>query len=108
MNICEVNINLQEIVLEARTFFENELILHRQFANSCFQDQTLLRNRNSRPEVFCEKGVLRNFIKFTEIHINFIKKEILVQVFFCEFCKISKNTFSYRTPLVAASVGSEN
>ena len=35
---------------------------------------------------------------------NFIKKETLAQVIFCEFCKISKNTFSYRTPLVAASV----
>ena len=35
---------------------------------------------------------------------NFIKKEALAQVFSCEFCKISKNTFSYRTPPVAASV----
>ena len=31
------------------------------------------------------------------------KKETLAQVFSCEFCKISKNIFSYRTPLVAAS-----
>ena len=35
---------------------------------------------------------------------NFIKKETLAQVFSCEFCKISKNTFFHRTPLVAASV----
>ena len=34
---------------------------------------------------------------------NFIKKEALTQVFSCEFCKIYKNTFYYRTPLVAAS-----
>ena len=34
---------------------------------------------------------------------NFIKKEALGQVFFCEFSKISKNTFSYRTPPVAVS-----
>ena len=33
----------------------------------------------------------------------FIKKETLAQVFSCEFCKISKNTFSHRTPPVAAS-----
>ena len=33
----------------------------------------------------------------------FIKKKTLAQVFSCEFCKISKNTFSYRTPPVAAS-----
>ena len=34
---------------------------------------------------------------------NFIKKETLAQVFSCEFCEIYKNTFYYRTPLVAAS-----
>ena len=33
---------------------------------------------------------------------NFIKIETLAQVFYCEFCDISKNTFSYRTTLVAA------
>ena len=31
---------------------------------------------------------------------NFIKIEILARVLSCEFCKISKNTFLYRTPLV--------
>ena len=36
---------------------------------------------------------------------NFIKKETLAQVFSYEFCEFSKNTFSYRTPPVAASVG---
>ena len=34
---------------------------------------------------------------------NFIKIETLAQVFFCEFYKIFKNTFSCRTPPVAAS-----
>ena len=34
---------------------------------------------------------------------NFIKKETLAQVFSCEFYEISKNTFCYRTHLVAAS-----
>ena len=34
---------------------------------------------------------------------NFIKKETLVEVFPCEFCEISKNTPSYRTPPVTAS-----
>ena len=33
---------------------------------------------------------------------NFIKKETLAQVFSCEFCEISKDTFSYRKPLVPA------
>ena len=34
---------------------------------------------------------------------NFIKKETLAQVCFCEFWEISKNTFFYRTPLVDAT-----
>ena len=70
-------------------------------------------NRSSRREVFCKKGVLRNFAKFTKTPVpeslynkvacNFIKKETLVQLFSCEFCKIPNSTFSYRTPPVAAS-----
>ena len=65
--------------------------------------------RSSRPEVLCKKGVLRNFTKFTGKHLCQSlfcslrpKKETLAQVFSCEFCEISKNTFSYRTPPVAA------
>ena len=34
---------------------------------------------------------------------NFIKKKTLAQVFSSEFCEISKYTFSYRTPPMAAS-----
>ena len=34
---------------------------------------------------------------------NFFKKEALAQLFSFEFCEISKNTFFYRTPLMAAS-----
>ena len=35
---------------------------------------------------------------------NFIKKVTLAQVFSCELCEISKNTFFCKTPPVAASV----
>ena len=61
-------------------------------------------------QVFCKKGALRIFAKFTGKHlcqslflINFFQKAALAQVFFCEFCDISKNTFSHRTPPVATS-----
>ena len=64
--------------------------------------------------MFCKKDVIRNFAKFIGnrlcqcLYFNkvagFIKIETLAQVFSCEFCEISKNTFSYRTPPVAASV----
>ena len=75
-------------------------------------------SRSTRPDIFCKKGVLRNFTKFTVKHLcqslffnkvavevacNFTKKETLVQVFSCEFCKISKNTFLHRTTQVADS-----
>ena len=55
------------------------------------------KNRTSRPKVFCEKVVLRNFTKFTGRHLwpeacNFMEKEALAQVFSCEFCEIFKNT----------------
>ena len=63
--------------------------------------------RSSRREVFYKKGILRNFCKIhrktplpeTVSFCKFIKKESLAQLFFCEICKISKNTFFYRTPL---------
>ena len=46
-------------------------------------------------EAKCTEGLLKA--------CNFIKKETLEQVFSCEFCEISKNTFSYRTPPAAVS-----
>ena len=35
--------------------------------------------------------------------VNLSKKETVAQVFSCEFCKITKNNFSYRATPVAAS-----
>ena len=65
--------------------------------------------RSSHRRCSVRKGVLRNFAKFTGKHLHqslffntelyYIKKETLAQVFSCEFCEISKNTFFNRTPL---------
>ena len=67
---------------------------------------SMTNSRSSCPEVFCKKGVLTNFAKFTGKHLcqslfnkipglrpNFIKNKTLAQVFSCEFTGISKNTF---------------
>ena len=62
-----------------------------------------LKGRSSRSEVFCEKGVLKNFAKFTGLRSATLLKETLAQVFSYGFCEIFKNTFLYGTPLVAAS-----
>ena len=72
--------------------------------------------RSSRPDVFCKKGVLKNFRKLTGKHLcqslffnkfeglrpTTLLKKTLAKVFLCEFCETSKNTSFYRTPLVAA------
>ena len=56
--------------------------------------------RSSRPELFYEKGVLRNFAKFIEKQsCDFIKTETLARMFSCKFYEICKNTFFYRTHL---------
>ena len=65
--------------------------------------------RSSPPEVFCKKGVLKNFAKFAGKHFcqnlffnkileawrpaTLFKKMTLAQVFSCEFCEISKTLF---------------
>ena len=65
-------------------------------------------SRSSRPEVFCKKGILKNFTQFTGKHLcqslfliqlqaeacNVIKIETLAQVFSCGFYEIFKNTYS--------------
>ena len=76
----------------------------------CFlnrQKPSVYPYRSSRPEMFCKKDVLRNFAKFTGKHPGLrpatsLKKEAMAHVFSCEFCEISKYTFSYITSPVAA------
>ena len=79
---------------------------------------TCLTYRISRPNVFCKKGVLRNFEKFTGKHpcqslffnkvtgqaSTLSKKRLWCRCFSVNFASfLSKNTFSYRKPLLAAS-----
>ena len=71
------------------------------------------RYRNSRPEVFCKNGVLRNFAKFTGKHlyqslffnkglrpVTLLKKRLWHRYFPVSFAKLLRTP---RTPLVAAS-----
>ena len=62
----------------------------------------LVTNRRSRPEVFCKKGALKYFAKFTGKHlcqslfynkVAGLQALTLTQVFSCEFCEI------LRTPI---------
>ena len=90
---------------ERKKFFKIFLLLQLHLLQLTAKHRT---TRSSRPEVFCKKGVLRNFAKVTGKHLCqslFFNKVagLRPQVFSCDFCEISKNTFCYRTPLVAAS-----
>ena len=78
--------------------------------------------RGSHRRCSARKDFLRNFVTFTRKHLcqslffnnvaglrpeKFIKKEALGQVFSCEFCEVSKNTF-YKEHLWAATSGLPN
>ena len=80
----------------------------------CLQSRFL-----SRPEVYCKKGVFRNFAKFTGKQLRqslffnnvvdlrpaaLLKKEALAQVFPCEFCEMSENPFLQNTSSGSLSV----
>ena len=68
-------------------------------------------DRSSRLEVFWQKGILKNFAKFTGKHLygslffdkvtacncNFIKKGDSINLFSCEFYEIFKEHLFYRT-----------
>ena len=71
------------------------------FKNTDFEE-LLLTTVRSRPEVFCEKGVLRNFAKFTGKYLRqslfFNRVENLWhRCFPVKICEISKNTFLQNT-----------
>ena len=102
------NINLKKTRRDKGLNYENLIGCLNPFQMVLRWNEMLLNYRSS---------VLRNFAKFAGKHLcqslflitsqadayNFIKRETLAQVFSCEFCEISKNTFSCRTPPVAAS-----
>ena len=74
-----------------------------------FVYQLSYRSNHRRSSV--KKDILRNFAKFTGKHLyqipfltRFFKKETLAQVFSCEFCESSKDTFF--TELLRTTVSS--
>ena len=83
-----------------------------------FRNLNLSSFKSSHQRCSVKKGVLRSFATFTGKHLcqslffhkvagaacSFIKKETLAQVFSCEFCEISKNTFFTEHLWATASV----
>ena len=73
-----------------------EAVVHRCSVKKVFLEISQISQENTCARV--------SFLIKLQAWDIFIKKEILAQVCSCEICEISKNTLSYRTPLVAASV----
>ena len=71
-------------------------------AQRCSVKKVFLEISQNSQENTCAR--VSFLIKLQDSGCNFIEKKTLAQVFSCEFCDISKNTFSYRAPPEAASV----
>ena len=89
------------------TFSMNDTLLinSKNLSDPCKQE-LLHFIQKCHPEVFYKIDVHRNFAKLSASFLagcNFTKKETLAHVFCCEFCKISKNTFSHRISPMAVS-----
>ena len=96
-SVCKTTINYRFVTVYWRS--------------TCKKTLLFSRVRSNHPEVFCKKGALGNFAKFTRkplcqslLRPKILLKKRLAQVFSYEFCEISKNIFLYRTPLVVASI----
>ena len=85
-----------------------------------FKQSFSFSNRSTRPKVFCKKGVLKNFAKFTGKHMcqslffnkislffNLFKKRPRNRGFPVNFVKFLRRFF-HRTPVVATSVVMKN
>ena len=109
----ENNKNIRKV---AHCFISTPLVFKLQneflkFSDTCGSWSSPKTDRSSHQSCSVKKGVLRNFAKihrktsvpeslFNKVEgavCNFIKKLTLAQVLSCEFCEISKNTFSGNT-----------
>ena len=96
-NICRI------LFLYTRKFFMRTIkvkIIDRYSILSNIESIEAVVQRCSAKKVFLE--VSQNIQEITCARVSFLK-ETLAQVFSCECCEISKNTFLHRTPLVAPS-----
>ena len=96
-NICRI------LFLYTRKFFMRTIkvkIIDRYSILSNIESIEAVVQRCSAKKVFLE--VSQNIQEITCARVSFLK-ETLAQVFFCECCEISINTFLHRTPLVAPS-----
>ena len=84
------------VLKQIQNYYSYENFWHRSFIFTV--------SGSSRPEVFCKKGVFRNFTKFTGKHLcqrskacNFIKNRLRFSCFPLNFAKFLKTPFLQNT-----------
>ena len=98
--------SLEQDISRIVIFIKKAQKLIQTFISTRFKPRSSLSLRCTAKKMFLK--VLRNSQENTCVRVSFLitrifaKNEILAQVFSCEFCKIFKNTFFYRTPPVVA------
>ena len=66
--VClELLINFPDYIIKGTEWIQEHFVLKHSRPN--IEHKTLKMDRSSNPEVFCKKGVLRNFAKFTGKHL---------------------------------------
>ena len=83
-----------QVYLQRKTYMKNQTISDQHHGSMDFAEVVVHK-------FSVRKGVLRNFAKFTGKHL--CQSLFLNKVTGLRHCEISRNTFSYRTPLVAVS-----
>ena len=79
--------------------FNHSFIIGKSWFKSANKRSQLCMHRSSLPEVFCKKGVLKNFAKFTGKHLcraqlcNVIKKRLQHRFFSVKFTKFLRAPF---------------
>ena len=105
----KTSLNYVWMVIFPGSFCSLELQIMRLFrarSSNTQECRFTLKCQKHPAEVFCKKGSIKNYAKFTGKHLCqslFFKNETLARAFSCEFCEISKNTFFTEQLLTTAS-----
>ena len=90
---CLYRTVFQKNFLKVMDGYLTEPVLSEAVARRCSVKKVFLKIPQNSQENTCAR--VSYLIKLQASSCNFIKKETLAQVFSCQFCEISRNTFCY-------------
>ena len=95
-----IRVELEQIKLPTT---ENEVNAE-AVTQKCSVKKVFLKIFQNSKESTCARVSFLTKLQASALYLQLIKKETLVQVFYCEFCEISKNTFFTEHHWATASV----